>query len=354
VGDKEEEEIIALDAKSGEVRWREPYTRPGYYSGINRGPQATPAVIGGRVYSFGVNGLLTCFDAESGKRVWQVHAHKQFNASLPRYGVCCSPLVVGNRVLVSVGGKGSSVVAFDTETGEAQWQAFDDPASTSSPILFTAGGTAGKSLPDVVFMTSLRLIGVNPLDGSMNWEFPLVFQPAGASPTPLIVGDQLITSTITNGSTAIRIENKDEKPVASQTWQAKQLAGYFSSGTTSLPVGSAEGERFLYLITNVVQPVPTAALRCVEAKTGKELWKKDEIGYFHAGVIRTGDGKLLILDDSGLLRLAAVDEKGYTELCTARVCGGTLINHALSDGCVYVRDNNEVVCLQLSEPKKAD
>lgn len=340
VPDKEEEEVICFDAKTGEVKWRDVYSRPTYYSGLNTGPQATPTVIGGRVYSYGINGILHCCEAETGKRLWQVHAHKLVKATVPRYGVCCSPLVVGNRVLVSVGGKGSSIVAFDTDTGEIAWQAFDDPASTSSPVLFSLGGSPGKSLlPDVVFMTSLRLVAVNPLDGNVNWEFPMTFSPAGASPTPLVVDNQLITSTMTNGSTAIRVAIENEKAAATQEWQQEELAGYFSTG--------AAGDGKLYLVTNSLMPVPSAALRCVELKTGKELWKKDGIGYFHAGLIRLGDGKLLILDDSGLLRLAETNDKEYRELCTSRVCGGTLINPALSDGRVFVRDDKELVCVQL-------
>src|SRR5262245_25769391 len=76
VPDKDEEEVIAFDAKTGDVRWRDAYTRPAYYSGLNTGPQATPTVVAGRVYSYGINGFLNCHDAESGKRIWQVHAHK--------------------------------------------------------------------------------------------------------------------------------------------------------------------------------------------------------------------------------------------------------------------------------------
>jgi hypothetical protein len=65
--------------------------------------------------------------------------------------------------------------------------------------------------------------------------------------------------------------------------------------------------------------------------------------------MRTGDGKLLILDDGGTLRLADADEKGYRELCKARVCGGTLIAPALADGLLYARDDKELICVQLGE-----
>ena len=306
-----------MDAKTGKELWRTSYARAPYASVLNTGPQATPTVAGNRVFTFGVNGVLTCFKANSGEIVWQVDVYKKFKVDLPRFGVCCSPVVIGNRLIVAVGGKGSSVIAFDTEKGEVQWQALDEPASTGSPVLFAAPGKGA----DVVFMTTLRVVALNPLDGSLSWEYPLVFQPAGTSPTPLVVGDKVIASTMTNGTTTIRVEGKEEKAVASKLWQVKELAAYFSSGT-------CVNKDHLYLITNTLKPIPNAALSCVELKTGKELWKKSAVGYFHAGIIRTGDGKLLILDDLGVLKLVEDNNKEYRELCRSKVCNGTLTNPA--------------------------
>ena len=261
-------------------------------------------------------------------------------AAQTKFGVCCSPIVIGNVVLVSVGGKGNCLAAFDTDKGELLWKGFDEPASTSSPVLVTAPPQPGK-LPDVVFMTSLRLLAVNPLDGKVSWEYPLIFQPAGASTTPLVVGNKLITSTMTNGSTLIQIGIKDGQRVASQLWQNKDLTGYFSTGVV------ADKERF-YVVTNALQPNPECALRCVDLKSGKELWVKEKIGYYHAGVIRTGDNRLLILDDAGNLILADADAKGYRELSRSKICGGTFAVPALANGRVYARDDKEVLCLEFA------
>ncbi len=335
VREKDREQVIAYEAKTGKEIWRDAYDRAPYASVLNTGPQATPTVAGNRVYTFGITGVLSCYDVETGKRQWQIDTYKTMKATLPRFGVTCSPLVVGNRVIVAVGGKGSSVVAFDTEKGEVQWQALDEPAGTASPVLFSGGGR----LPDAMFMTTLRLAALNPLDGSMNWEHPLVFQPSGAAPTPMIIGNEVLTSTMTNGSTLIRVTVKDDKPMSEQLWQQKDLSGYFSTGVST--------KDRLYLITNVLKPVPSASLRCVDRKTGKEQWKTSA-GYFHAGVIRTGDDKLLILSDSGMLRLAEDAGNECHDLCTAKVCGGSLTNPAFAGGLLYVRDDKNVTCFQLS------
>lgn len=340
INKKEREELIAFQAGSGEVLWRTGYDRAPYSSVLNTGPQATPTVAGNRIYTFGITGVLSCFEVEKGKQLWQVDTFKKLNASLPRFGVCCSPLVIGNRVIVAVNGKGSSVAAFDTETGELQWQGLDEPASTSSPVLFAAKGKTG-SLPDAVFMTTLRVIGLNPLDGSTNWEYALPFQPSGTTPTPVISGDTIITSTMDNGSTAIRVI-PGEKTTTEKLWQAKNVSGYFSSGT-------AVGKDRLFLVTNQLKPVPRADLVCLDAARGKELWRKEGVGYFHFGVVRTGNDKLVILDDGGNLKLLEASAREYRELCSAKICDGTLVTPAIANGRLYARDSEQVVCVQLGQ-----
>lgn len=338
VAGKDREELLALDAKTGTELWRTPYDRGPYSSVLNNGPQATPTVAGNRVFTFGITGHLSCFDVENGKQLWHVDTLKKLKAEMPRFGVCCSPLVIGNRVLVAVGGKGSSVVAFDTETGEIAWQALDEPASTSSPVLFAGGGSARKA-PDVVFMTTLRVIGLNPLDGTVVWEFPLPFQPSGTAPTPVVAGDLVVTSTMTNGSTAIRLTTSDKR-TPEKAWQAKNLSGYFSSGV-------AAKDR-LFLVTNTLQPVPRADLACVDLATGKAVWTKEGVGYFHFAMIRVAGEKLLILDDAGTVKLIDATAKDYRELCSAKVCGGNLIAPAFSNGRLYVRDDAGVACIALA------
>jgi hypothetical protein len=86
---------------------------------------------------------------------------------------------------------------------------------------------------------------------------------------------------------------------------------------------------------------------------GDELWRKDGLGYYHFGVIATGDGKLLLLNDGGYLLLAEVTREGFRELAKSKVCRGTLCNPAFTDGKLYVRDDKELICLQLGRSTAA-
>jgi outer membrane protein assembly factor BamB len=341
--DKHEEQVVAYDAAKGTELWKDVYKRPAYKSQLGTGPRATPAVAGKRLFTLGINGVLSCYDVEKGKRHWQVDLYKELKADQPRFGVCCSPLVVGNRVIVSVGGKGKCVVALNVESGKVEWQALDDAASTSSAVLFAGGYRPKGGAPDVVFMTPLRVVGLDPLDGSLRWEYSMTFQPAGTSPTPAIIGDKLVASTQAHGAVAIKVGKKEEKPSAESAWQNKEARSYFTSGVADVKAG------VLVLVTNEVGDKPVASLTGLDAKTGKELWKK-EAGYYHAGVMRTGDGKLLVLSDAGRLSLWEYDAKGAKELCSATVCAGTLVNPALADGKLYCRDNKgQLVCVQLGK-----
>ena len=77
---------------------------------------------------------------------------KEFNAKNLFFGVSTSPLIVGDKVVVMVGGKGAGIVAFDARTGKTEWQATDDPASYASPVL------ANKQ---IVTLTGANLLGLS-------------------------------------------------------------------------------------------------------------------------------------------------------------------------------------------------
>ncbi len=337
VKDKDEEAVTAWDAQTGQVQWQKEYPRAAFQSIFGNGPRATPTVSDGRVYTFGVTGVLTCFDTAAGKQLWQVDTLKQFQAPNLTFGVSCSPLLEGNKVLVNVGGKGASIVAFAKDQGSVLWKSLDDPASYSSPIVFGSGPQR-----QVVFLTQQGLVSLHPADGSVFWKFPLIDKLSESSTTPVRVADLLVGSSVTYGSVGLHLETKEGKPAATQAWKNPALTCYFS---TPMPVGKDQ----LYLVTGRILPPPQVVLHCVEAKTGKVLWTKGNIGKYHAALLRTANDKLLLLDDGGNLVLLDPDPKEYRELARAKACGPTWAHAALANGKLYVRDEKELICLQLAE-----
>jgi outer membrane protein assembly factor BamB len=337
VKDKEEEEVTAFDAATGKVLWHTPYARAKFSSPFGAGPQATPSVVDGRVYSFGATAVLTCFKADGGRRLWQVDALKQFGARNLFFGAACSPLVEDGKVFVNVGGKGASVVAFTKDEGEVAWKKLDAPASYSSPIAFGTGKER-----QLVFLTQQGLASFRPSDGQVFWQFPLVDKLNESSTTPVHLDDFLLASSVTYGSVGLRLGEKDGKPDATQLWKNAELTCYFA---TPVPVGKDH----LYMVTGELALNPQSTLRCVDVHTGKELWNQPKVGKYHAALVRTANDKLLMLTDGGDLVLLDPDPKGYKELARSKVCGQAWAHPALSAGKVYLRDEKELICLQLPE-----
>jgi outer membrane protein assembly factor BamB len=339
VPDKFLEEVVAFDAKSGKELWRKRYDRGKFSSLFGDGPRATPAVSAGRVYAFGITGLLTCYEADSGKQLWQVDTLKKFKARNLFFGMSCSPLVEGYHILVNVGAKGASIVAFNKDTGETTWKSLDDKASYSSPIALGKGKER-----QVVFLTGEGVVSVAPSDGTLFWRFPLKDKLFESSTTPVRSGHFLLASSITYGSVGLRLKSKDGKPTESKIWKNRDLTSYFS---TPVPVGTEH----IYMVTGTSPPSTKAeaTLHCVETQTGKELWKRPKVGKYHASLLRTGDDKLLMLEEAGNIVLLDPSPKTYRELARSKVCGETWAHPALANGRLYVRDQKELICLQFEK-----
>jgi outer membrane protein assembly factor BamB len=162
---------------------------------------------------------------------------------------------------------------------------------------------------------------------------------AESSTTPVRVGDLLFASSVTFGSVGLKLTEKDGRPAYEQLWKDPKMTCYFGT-----PVAFGE---HLYVVTGSV--TPPAALNCVEAKTGKVLWTRQNVGQYHATVMRAKD-RLLLLEEGGDLVLFEPNPKEYKELARSKVCGKTWAHPALANGKLYVRDEKELICVQLAKP----
>jgi outer membrane protein assembly factor BamB len=334
---KEAEDVLAFDAKTGKPRWRNSYPRAKYRSQLGAGPRATPCFAERLLFTDGITGTLSCYDARTGKLRWRTNPYESNKLSLPHFGVCSSPIVAAGRVIALVGGADFAVAAYDAAGGKLAWKALDEPAGSASPTILRKGVDGTDQ--EIVAQTTLRMVGMEPKEGKVRWEQPLVFEPTGVSPTPFTVGDLLLCTTQSSGTLAIELPSKN-RATPKLKWTKADFSGYFSTGTVG-PDGT------ILIVTNALAPVPRADLRCLDP-TGGELWRKGGLGYFHIGVLAVADGKLLVLNDAGDLTLAEVTRKGYRQLAKSHVCHGTFCSPALSNGRLYVRDDKEVICLELN------
>ncbi|GIW80917.1 MAG: hypothetical protein KatS3mg105_2724 [Gemmatales bacterium] len=328
------EELAAFDADKGTRLWATSYETNEFKSIFGNGPRGTPAFDTGKVYSLGVTGVLTCFDAKTGKISWQVDTLKTFKAPNLVFGISCSPLVDGDKVFVSVG-KGTSIVAFDKRTGKVLWKSLSDAASYASPIVFGKGKER-----QLVFLTQQGVVSLAPDSGALFWKYRLVDLLSESSTTPVQVGNRLFASSVTFGGVGLELSIKDDKPQVKEAWKNKSLNCYFST-----PV--AVGDHLFMVTGKIFPPPPEVSLRCVDFKTGKILWTKAKVGKYHASLIRMGDKRLLLLDDAGNLILLDANLKAYKELARSSICGPTWAHPAIASGRLFIRDQKELICLKL-------
>ena len=329
--------LAAFEAKTGKRLWVTEYDRDPFSPPFGEGPRGTPAIADGKIYTLGGTGVLACWDLKTGDVAWKVDTLKEFKAANLTFGVSGSPLVHAGKVYVNVGGKGHGVVAFDAKTGKTVWQSTDDTASYSSPIIADLGGKK-----QVVFLTGAGLVGLDPETGKELWREPFKDKLQESATAPLVADGLLIGSSVTLGSVALKIGEKDGQLAAIAAWKNPKLNCYFS---TPALVGKDQ----LYMINGVLSITPSITLRCVDPASGKVKWEKPNIGKYHAALVRTGDNKLLMLDDGGTLTLIDPDPAAYKELARAKVCGPTWAHPAVADGMVFLRDEKDLLAFKIGE-----
>jgi outer membrane protein assembly factor BamB len=328
----DQETIEAFDTATGRAVWKDSHpTTFRAQVGEGSGPLATPTIQDGKVVTYGAQGVLTCHDLTTGKRLWRRNTHADFEAREGYFGAGSSPLVDGDLVIVNVGGfrSNAAVVAFDLATGRTVWQAFNDHASYSSPVVATV-----KDRRHLLVVTRLHCLALDPANGAMLFQFPYGDRgPTVNAANPLVLGDRLfLTASYGIGAVWAKIE-----PAASEFWRSDDV--YSSQYCT--PV---EHEGLLYGVDGR-QDIPPAELKCFDPAARRVLWSQPGIDY---GSVLKADGKLLVATTNGELVLAALDPQQYRPLARARMMTGTTrALPALAQGRLYLRNEDTLKCFQV-------
>lgn len=328
----DDEVIEALDVATGQPRWKTsfPTTYAGGYSD-DHGPRCVPVIHNGRVFVFGAAGNLHCVKLADGKEIWSREANREFNTPDGYFGAGSTPIVESGKLIVNVGGKGSSgLVAFDLNDGHTIWKATDEQASYSSPIAVTVDGVR-----HVIFATRLNAVSIEPDTGAVRFRFPFGARgPTVNAATPVIVGDHVfLTASYGIGAVSAKIGKTDAKV----EWTKHDV---LSSQYTTPIVHSGN----LYGIDGRAD-IPPAHLRCIDPKTGRVLWSKDDFG---KATLILADEKLVIVKTDGTLVLAKASPAAYGELGRAKILATTSrALPALANGLLFVRDTDKLKCVDL-------
>ena len=229
----EDEVVTAVDLQTGKQIWQQRY-RATYQlnpaaESHGKGPKSTPVVDGGRVFTLGISGTLSAFDAATGKPLWRKTFDREFDASSPDFGVAMSPLVDDGHVIVHAGGnKSGALMALDGATGTVKWQWKGEGPAYASPVIASFGNSR-----QVVTESRAHLVGLSAATGAILWSVPFTTAYDQNIVTPIISGDLVLYSGIDQPLTALRIRESAGKWTAERAWHADSVPMYMSTAVLS-------------------------------------------------------------------------------------------------------------------------
>jgi outer membrane protein assembly factor BamB len=327
IGDQEL--IVCYEVATGKARWTHanPEVRWKDKQGGD-GPRSTPTVVDGRVYAMGATGILDCLDGATGEPIWSKRVLDDNDVHNIIWGKSCSPLVVGDLVLVTGGKEGPSLLAFNKDTGKEVWREGQDESSYSSPVL--ARNLAGRD--QVLVITATRLTAHNLKDGHVLWEFP---KPGGmavcAQPIPLS-GDRVVMPGGAGGGCAllqVKAETDGSMSV-SEVWRTVKMKPGFATMVV-------RGDYLYGLDDNT--------LACIDLKTGKRKWRDGTYGW---GQVLLAEDTLIVQADTGEVVLVEATPEKFHELGRCPMIEGkTWNNPALSGRRLLVRNDQWAACYEL-------
>ena len=320
-----QEVVDCLELGTGKVVWSAKLPA-NYQPGINpdAGPRCVPTLLkNGTLITFSPSGQLTCLAMDSGRVRWTRSLFQDYSGDENYFGAGSTPLVIGDRILVNVGGRrGAGIVAVTLQDGKSLWQSTEEGTSYASPIEIDWG--RGKA---ALFVTRLTTVGIDPESGEVLFEFPFGKRGATVNAAMPLETPQGVLLSASYGVGAKMIRPAAGQPAV--VWENEDALSsqYFTS---------VYHKGFLYGVDGR-EDFQNTRLRCVDATSGEVQWTKDGVPGGH--LILVGD-QILMVDIEGGLRSFDADPKRYRSIWEAPIHkspGRSL--PAYSKGLLLVRTN---------------
>lgn len=331
-----QQRVVTMNAATGALKWSTPVAVE-YTNGQGDGPRGTPSIVSESVFVFTGDGTLARLSLADGNVEWTHNVLKRHGGRTADYGMACSPLVVGDLVVVTAGTTGGTVVACDIKTGEPRWTSGrGESAGYSSPTVLDISGRT-----QIVAFKGASVSGIDLKSGGELWRYPYVTDYDCNITTPILVdGNVLISSGENHGSTMLKIGAKSDDFKVSRIWESTGGGSAMrNEWQTAIHL-----DGYLYAFDNVGSAGPVTHLVCIKAATGEPVWRKNRFG---KGNMIAADGKLFASTMKGELVVVRATPDGYEELGRSNVIGTTRQAPALANGHLFLRDSNEIVCLDV-------
>jgi outer membrane protein assembly factor BamB len=340
------ERVLCLNEADGKILWKHEYDCP-YTVSYPLGPRTTPVVHEGKVYTLGAEGNLFCLHTETGEVVWSRELKKDYGVKAPTWGFSAHPLLDGHKLICMVGGAGTTVVAFDKDSGKELWRALTaSEPGYCPPMIYEFDGRR-----QLIVWHADAVNGLDPESGKVYWSQPLPTYQGMTIPTPRQLGNSLFVSSTGDNTALLRLEAK--QPGVKVIWRGdeKKKTGFAPVfGTPFAEDGYIYGSD------------KDGKLCCIKADNGERVWETQELtGGKRAPsadvfIIKNGD-RFFLATEKGDLIIAKLSPKGYQEISrahllepTAAAWGRDVVwsHPAFANRCVYARNDKEVICASLA------
>src|SRR5262249_44599096 len=339
--------IRCLNAADGSEVWQDKHESAGANPPAQdfSGPRCSATVADGKVVTLGVRGVLSCYDAAKGDKLWR---KDDFKGAVPRFCTSSSPIVVDGLCIAQLGSDSKGgVIAYDLATGNEKWKWTDDGSAYASPVLLTVG-----DIKAVVAETAGQVVAINIADAKRLWSTSFVVERMTYnSSTPMVDGQTVIYSGSGRGTRAVKFKKKDDTLAAKELWHTDKTAAIFNT-----PV-IRDGKIFGLSDKD--------NLFCMNAETGETLWStpvpkgaaaaggggggggrmRQRPGY---GSIVDAGSVLFALTPSAKLVVFQPSDKEFKEVASYKVAdGGTYAYPVIAGNRIFVRDKDSVRLLTI-------
>jgi outer membrane protein assembly factor BamB len=326
---RNQEVVAAYNIQNGRELWTYGWDANFVESMGGDGPRATPTWDEGKIYALGATGELHVVDAKTGKKLWSKNILSDNGASNLQWGMSAAPLIVDDKVIVQPGGKsGKSIVAYNKNSGAAVWRALNDGQAYVSPMLATL---AGKRT--VVAITANRIVGVNPDDGALFWEYPWDTS-GGINCSQAIAIDAnrfFVSAGYGKGAALVEVKDNGGRLAANKVWENTSMKNKFNSSV--IHNGYAYG-------------LDEGIMACVDVATGERKWKGGRYGY---GQVILASEHLIVISDTGELALIKASPDSHQEVAKFAALEGKTWNYpAIANGKLLVRNANQMACFDIA------
>lgn len=331
--------VVGLSETNGQQIWA--IRVGGRHDDEYGGPRGTPTIDGDLLYAIDTDGDIVCLETATGKEHWRHSMPRDFGGRMMSSWMFSeSPLVDGDRVIVTPGGRSAAMVALDKKTGKEVWRATvpalgsngTDGAGYSSIMISNGGG-----VKQYVQLMGRGLVGIRAEDGVFLWGYNRVANVTANISTPIIKDDLVFDST-SYGAGAVLLQLSADGP-----GKVKATERYFLNGNIlqNHHGGFVLLDGVLYGGHGQSNGFPVA----LEMATGKMLWPQVRGAGAGSAAVTAADGRLYFRYQDGTMALIAADPKQYQVISTFKIPNATpdhpsWSHPVITDGKLYLREQD--------------